>query len=71
VSELSGRAEMSAWLEARGLPRRVGEGVLDRREHARRDARGEGLEQLSTPMTIVEPIMGVRYRTAARSSPGR
>ncbi len=44
VSELGGRTEMSEWLAARGLPhgdlRR--EGVLDRREHARLDARGEG-----------------------------
>ena len=44
VGELGGRTEMSEWLLERGLPREaVGrEGVLDRREHARRDPRGEG-----------------------------
>ena len=44
VEELGGRKEMSEWLAERGLPHgSVGrEGVLDRREHARRDARGEG-----------------------------
>ena len=44
VDELGGRKEMSEWLLERGLPHEaVGrEGVLDRREHARRDARGEG-----------------------------
>ena len=44
VGELGGRKEMSEWLAARGLAaRHLGrEGVLDRREPARRDARGEG-----------------------------
>jgi Argininosuccinate synthase len=44
VAELGGRTEMSEWLAERGLPARQldGEGVLDRREPARRDARGEG-----------------------------
>ena len=44
VTELGGRKEMSEWLARARAPaqdvRR--EGVLDRREHARRDARGEG-----------------------------
>ena len=44
VAELGGRKEMSEWLGRARLPaEHVGrEGVLDRREHARRDARGEG-----------------------------
>ena len=46
VDELGGRKEMSEWL-ARARPAGTArchgrEGVLDRREHARRDARGEG-----------------------------
>ena len=44
VGELGGRKEMSEWLEAKGpATRNLGrEGVLDRRQPARRDARGEG-----------------------------
>ena len=44
VAELGGRKEMSEWLAAQGPPARLErrEGVLDRREHARRDPRGEG-----------------------------
>ena len=44
VEELGGRKEMSEWL-ARAwapVPRERREGVLDRREHLGRDARGEG-----------------------------
>ena len=56
-------SEMSEWLAARGLAaRRVGrEGVLDRREPARRDARGEGSRAARRRMKIVEPIMGVAH----------
>ena len=44
VDELGGRKEMSEWLaRARPPAQRLGrEGVLDGREHARRDPRGEG-----------------------------
>ena len=44
VGELGGRKEMSEWLVERGLAaRRIDrEGVLDRRQHAGCDARGEG-----------------------------
>src|SRR5262249_39422215 len=66
VSELGGRAEMSAWLEARGLP-----GGASAEKHSSPDANMRGaphearaLEPLSTPMTIGEPIMGVRFGDA-------
>ena len=54
---------MSEWLVERGLPHGpVGrEGVLDRREPARRDARGEGSRAALDAMKIVEPIMGVAH----------
>ena len=43
VTELGGRQEMSEWLVEHGFPYRDSrrEGVLDRREHLGRDARGE------------------------------
>ncbi len=61
VGELGGRAEMSAWLAARGLPYR------DSAEKAySTDANiwgatheAKALEELSTSMDIVAPIMGV------------
>jgi argininosuccinate synthase len=67
VGELGGRAEMSAWLAARGLPYR------DSAEKAySTDANiwgatheAKALEELATSMDIVEPIMGVRHWDAA------
>ena len=67
VSELGGRAEMSAWLAARGLPYR------DSAEKAySTDANiwgatheAKALEELATSMDIVDPIMGVRHWDAA------
>jgi argininosuccinate synthase len=67
VGELGGRAEMSAWLAARGLPYR------DAAEKAySTDANiwgatheAKALEELGTGMDIVEPIMGVRHWDAA------
>jgi argininosuccinate synthase len=63
VDELGGRAEMSEWLTARGLPYR------DAKEKAySTDANIWGatheakrLEQLDESMELVEPIMGVRH----------
>ena len=63
VDELGGRAEMSEWLSARGLPYR------DAKEKAySTDANIWGatheaklLEQLDEGMDLVEPIMGVRH----------
>ena len=63
VSELGGRAEMSAWLTERGLPYR------DSQEKAySTDANiwgatheAKDLEQLDAGIEIVEPIMGVRF----------
>jgi argininosuccinate synthase len=63
VGELGGRAEMSAWLAARGLPYR------DAAERAySTDANLWGatheakrLEELSTPMDVVSPIMSVAH----------
>jgi argininosuccinate synthase len=63
VGELGGRAEMSEWLVARGLPYR------DAKEKAySTDANLWGatheakqLEQLDESMDLVEPIMGVRH----------
>ena len=63
VGELGGRAEMSAWLAARGLPYR------DSAEKAySTDANIWGatheakqLEELDASMDLVEPIMGVRH----------
>jgi argininosuccinate synthase len=67
VSELGGRAEMSAWLSERGFPYR------DAAEKAySTDANiwgatheAKALEELATSMDIVEPIMGVRHWEAA------
>jgi argininosuccinate synthase len=67
VSELGGRAEMSEWLHARGLPYR------DTKEKAySTDANIWGatheakqLELLDNGMDLVEPIMGVRHWDAA------
>jgi argininosuccinate synthase len=67
VGELGGRAEMSTWLAARGLPYR------DSAEKAySTDANiwgatheAKALEELATSMDIVEPIMGVRHWDAA------
>ena len=44
IDELGGRAEMSAFMQQGRLRLQdeLGEGLLDRLEHARRDARGEG-----------------------------
>ncbi|MDR0782577.1 MAG: argininosuccinate synthase [Propionibacteriaceae bacterium] len=63
VDELGGRAEMSAWLTARGLPYR------DSKEKAySTDANilgatheAKDLEQLDASIEIVDPIMGVRF----------
>jgi argininosuccinate synthase len=61
VGELGGRKEMSEWLEERGLPHGTSvekaystDANLLGATHEAKD-----LEYLSTPMTIVEPIMGV------------
>src|SRR5438128_1132061 len=61
VSELGGRKEMSEWLDARGLPHGTSvekaystDANLLGATHEAKD-----LEQLSTSMKIVEPIMGV------------
>jgi argininosuccinate synthase len=67
VAELGGRAEMSAYLAARGLPYR------DSAEKAySTDANiwgatheAKALEELGTSMDIVEPIMGLRHWDAA------
>jgi argininosuccinate synthase len=63
VSELGGRAEMSEWLDAHGLPH----GTTAEKAYST-DANllgatheGKDLELLSTRMEIVEPIMGVPY----------
>jgi argininosuccinate synthase len=63
VSELGGRAEMSEWLDAHGLPY----GTTVEKAYST-DANllgatheGKDLELLSTSMEIVEPIMGVPY----------
>jgi len=63
VSQLGGRAEMSAWLETRGLPH----GSSAEKDYST-DANMLGstheakdLELLGTSMKIVEPIMGVAH----------
>ena len=64
VDELGGRAEMSEFLVAArpAVPRPDGEGVLDRRQHLGRHARGEVARGARRPsMDIVEPIMGVAH----------
>jgi argininosuccinate synthase len=63
VSELGGRAEMSAWLEARGLPYGASAEKAYSTDANMLGATHEAkdLELLSTSMAIVEPIMGVRF----------
>ena len=64
IDELGGRAEMSAFMQQGGLRLQdVGrEGLLDRLQPARRDARGEGSRAaLTSGITIVQPIMGVAF----------
>jgi argininosuccinate synthase len=63
VAELGGRAEMSAWLEARGLPYAASAEKAYSTDANMLGATHEAkdLELLSTSMAIVEPIMGVRF----------
>jgi argininosuccinate synthase len=63
VSELGGRAEMSAWLEARGLPYGASAEKAYSTDANMLGATHEAkdLELLSTSMEIVEPIMGLRF----------
>ena len=63
VSELGGRREMSAWLEARGLPH----GAVAEQAYST-DANllgatheAKDLEHLATSMKIVRPLMGVAH----------
>jgi argininosuccinate synthase len=63
VGELGGRTEMSEWLVERGLPHSTSvekaystDANLLGATHEAKD-----LEHLHTPMTIVEPIMGVAF----------
>ena len=65
VGELGGRKEMSEWLAARGLAaRHLGrEGVLDRREPAGRDARGQGSR---APLDVDEDRRADHGRRALR-----
>src|SRR6185436_20614041 len=63
VKELGGRAEMSRWMAERDLPYRTSEekaystdaNILGATHEAKQ------LEQLDESMTLVEPIMGVRF----------
>ncbi|HEX7097158.1 MAG TPA: argininosuccinate synthase, partial [Acidimicrobiales bacterium] len=63
VEELGGRAEMSAWLAARGLPYRASAEKAYSTDANIWGATHEAkkLESLDTSMDIVEPIMGVRH----------
>jgi argininosuccinate synthase len=63
VSELGGRAEMSEWLSKRNLPYRASSEKAYSTDANLLGATHEAksLEQLETPMQIVEPIMGVRF----------
>jgi argininosuccinate synthase len=63
VAELGGRAEMSAWLEARGLPYGASAEKAYSTDANMLGATHEAkdLELLSTSMKIVEPIMGVPF----------
>jgi argininosuccinate synthase len=67
VEELGGRREMSEWLEARGLPHGTSVEKAYSTDANMLGATHEAkdLELLSTSMTIVEPIMGVRFWDAA------
>ena len=63
VSELGGRAEMSEWLEARGLPHGSSTAKAYSTDANLLGATHEAkdLELLTTSMKIVEPIMGVAH----------
>jgi argininosuccinate synthase len=63
VAELGGRAEMSAWLEERGLPYGSSAEKAYSTDANMLGATHEAkdLELLSTSMKIVEPIMGVAF----------
>jgi argininosuccinate synthase len=63
VAELGGRTEMSEWLAARGLPHGASTEKAYSTDANMLGATHEAkdLEQLSTSMKIVEPIMGVRF----------
>ncbi|WP_022901329.1 argininosuccinate synthase [Humibacter albus] len=63
VTELGGRKEMSEWLQARDLPYRASVEKAYSTDANIWGATHEAklLEQLDTPMTIVEPIMGVPF----------
>ncbi|MBV8395458.1 MAG: argininosuccinate synthase [Actinobacteria bacterium] len=67
VSELGGRAEMSAWLEQRGLPHGSSAEKAYSTDANMLGATHEAkdLELLGTSMKIVEPIMGVRFWDSA------
>ena len=63
VAELGGRAEMSAWLTARGLPYRASQEKAYSTDANIWGATHEAklLEDLDNGMEIVVPIMGVRF----------
>jgi argininosuccinate synthase len=63
VSELGGRAEMSQWLSARNLPYRASSEKAYSTDANLLGATHEAksLELLSTSISIVEPIMGVKF----------
>jgi argininosuccinate synthase len=63
VGELGGRREMSEWLESRGLPHGTSVEKAYSTDANMLGATHEAkdLELLATTMTIVEPIMGVRF----------
>jgi argininosuccinate synthase len=63
VDELGGRAEMSAWMTDRGFPYRASAEKAYSTDANIWGATHEAklLEQLETPMDIVEPIMGVKH----------
>jgi argininosuccinate synthase len=63
VSELGGRKEMSEWLDSRGLPHgsSVEKAYSTDANMLGSTHEAKDLEHLTTSMTIVEPIMGVRF----------
>jgi argininosuccinate synthase len=63
VTELGGRTEMSEWLLERGLPheRSVEKAYSTDANMLGATHEAKDLELLDTPMTIVEPIMGVAF----------
>ena len=67
VSELGGRAEMSAWLTERDLPYRASQEKAYSTDANILGATHEAktLEHLDETMEIVEPIMGVRFWDSA------